>query len=38
MIVLVPCCVCNLAPTAISGAVDIPKVPKCLLLQHIVLS
>ena len=38
MIVLVPCCVCNLAPTVISGAVDIPKVPKCLLLQHIVLS
>ena len=31
-IVLVPCCACKCVPTAISGGVDITKVPGCHLL------
>ena len=31
-IVLVPCCLCKCVPTAISGGVDIFKVPVCYLL------
>ena len=31
-VVLVPCCIWKCAPTAISGGVDISKVPGCHLL------
>ena len=31
-IVLLPCCTCKCVPTAISGGVDISKVPVCHLL------
>ena len=33
-IVLVPCCTWKCVPTAISGGVDISKVPGCHLLQQ----
>ena len=33
-IVLVPCCVWKCVPTAISGGVDISKVPGCHLLRQ----
>ena len=36
-VVLVPWCARKCGPTAISGGVDIPKVPGCHLLQQIVL-
>ena len=34
-VVLVPCCTWKCVPTAISGGVDISKVPGCHLLQQI---
>ena len=34
-IVLVPCCTWKCVPTAISGGVDISKVPGCQLLRQV---
>ena len=34
VVVLVPCCVCECVPIAISGGVDSPEVPGCYLIRQ----